>query len=200
MSSEDFSPYIWVNNFEEADVRLFYEQFHYLELTPSIQEIVIFVNSFGGSVHGYLAMRSLIKRSVKPVATVVVGKAMSAGALLAASGTKGYRFAAPDSDIMIHEASLGVEDKNTEFQNQAKMLDRLNKTMLRCLGEDTKLSAQEWKDKLKNSGNIDLFLTPTQCKKMGIVDHVKLPLVVPYPSYLKLETLQNLKPMGMEID
>ena len=69
MTSEDFSPYIWVNGFDEADVKLFYDQFHCLELTPNLQEIPIYINSFGGSVHGYLAMRSLIKRSVKPVAT-----------------------------------------------------------------------------------------------------------------------------------
>ena len=163
-------------------------------------EIPIYINSFGGSVHGYLAMRSLIKRSVKPVATIVVGKAMSAGALLAACGTKGYRYVAPDSDIMIHEASLGAEDKNSEFQNQAKMLDRLNKTMLRCLGEDTNLSADEWKTKLKDAGNVDLFLTPAQCKKIGLTDHIKLPIVVPYPATYSLEAIDFKKFSSHRLD
>lgn len=176
MTSPDVLPYIWVNEFEDEDVEKFYQHFYALEFFSDANEITIFVNSYGGQYHNFLAMRSIIKRASKPVATVVVGKAMSCGALLAASGSPGYRFASPESDLMVHEVSLSeASGKNAEFQNSAKMLDNLNKKMIKQLGEDTKLDANEWKDLIKGQGNVDLFMSPAQAKKYGLVDHIGMP-------------------------
>lgn len=176
MTSPDVLPYIWVNSFDDEDVEKFYQHFYALEFFSDANEITIFVNSFGGQFHNYLAMRSLIKQASKPIATVAIGKAMSCGALLVAAGSEGYRFATPESDIMIHEVSLDeTGGKNTEFQNTAKMLNSLNKKMLKHLGEDTKLDPVEWEEKIKSQNNTDLFLTPTQAKKYGVVDHIGMP-------------------------
>jgi ATP-dependent Clp protease protease subunit len=176
MTSPDVLPYIWVNEFEDEDVEKFYQHFYALEFFSDSNEITIFINSYGGQYHNCQAMRSLIKRASKPVATVVVGKAMSCGALLASSGSAGYRFATHESDFMVHEVSLSeIGGKNAEFQNSAKMLDNLNKKMIKQLGEDTKLSADEWKELIKGQGNVDLFMTPMQAKKYGLVDHIGMP-------------------------
>ena len=62
--------------------------------------IPVVIDSYGGQVHSFLAMAAEIESSSLPVATICIGKAMSAGAMLLACGTEGYRYASPDSVIV----------------------------------------------------------------------------------------------------
>lgn len=194
MLPQDPLPYIWVNHFGEEDVQDFYRHFYALEFFSDVTEITVFVNSFGGELHNFLAMRSLIKQASKPVATVAVGKAMSCGALLAMSGTPGYRFASLECEFMIHEV-IGSEivGKNSDIAATAINFAHLNKKIFQYMEEDTKLTALEWKEKIQKVNNADLFFDSKKAQRYGMVDHVGLPSFDFLPSATRLGLYQRGK-------
>jgi len=138
--------------------------------------IVIIINSYGGEVYSLLSMIDLIKTAEKPVCTISNGKAISCGAVLLSCGTKGYRYAGELSDIMIHEASQGDHGKNTDIQNSAEQLKKLNDMLMRILAENSgKKNKNFFIKMLKKKSNVDMFLTAVECKKLGLIDHVGTP-------------------------
>jgi len=169
------TPYMWVTDFEEHDVVNFYSHFASLEMDPSIENIVIYIHSFGGSVYGMLAMRDLIKRSTKDVFTVVVGKAKSAAACLAAAGHE--RFAAPQARYMVHQVSSGAEGTGSDIEVRADEITTLNELMLDNLCEDTGKSKAFWK-KQYYSNNADFYFSSEEGIELGMVDHISIPTMV----------------------
>jgi len=178
IDTDDNTSYMWINSFEESAVASFYERFFELENSPSVDIITIFIDSYGGEVAGLIAMRDLIKSSLKPVSTVCVGKAMSSGAFLLASGSEGLRFASKNSDIMIHDASGFAMGKVNDMQQTSKWHSKLNKRMFRCLAEDTGNSLSDLEDQISKVKNSDWFLTPKEAKKWGIIDSIEIPRIV----------------------
>jgi ATP-dependent Clp protease protease subunit len=166
---------IWVTNFDTDSVIDFYEKFMDWEHNPLIEIIPVYLNSFGGQVHSLIAKRDLIKTSVKPVSTIAVGKAMSCGASLLASGTKGYRFASPDTRILIHQVSSMTIGKAADIKTDAAQVQDLNEMMLRNLAEDTGNSVQKLKREIKNRDNTDWTMTAKDAMKWGIIDGIGIP-------------------------
>ena len=187
------TPYIWVNEFTEAAVKSFYEDFFELEADPTITLIPIFIDSYGGSVDGLFAMRDLIKNSEKPVATICVGKAMSAGAGLLASGHKGLRFMAKDAEVMIHELSTGFWGKNQDIQSTAKWTEKLNKRLLKNLAEDMDQPIKLLEAELHKQKNADWYLSSREAKKWGVVDYIEIPRIMYREPQSVLVTLQRKK-------
>lgn len=169
---------IWVTEFDDGALKKFSSQFFKLEADPEIEIIPIFICSFGGSVYNCLAMRDLIKSSNKKVATIAVGKAMSAGAALLAAGTKGMRFSSPNTTIMIHEVSSGAWGKNSEIQVSAQETERVNELMLMHLSGDAGKSVEIFKKKFIKLKNADWFLTSEEALKLGIIDGIQTPRVI----------------------
>ena len=171
--------YIFVTKFNDEAVTKFYEQFLKMTANPDTKIIPIVISSFGGEVHSLLPMIDIIKASKKPVATVALGKAMSCGAFLLAAGTKGYRFAAPNADIMIHEVTSFSWDKSTNMQNDAKHTKYLNDLLFKFLGDWSKKKDPKFYLKMiKEKTNVDLYLTATECKKLNLIDHVGIPNLI----------------------
>lgn len=168
-------PYMWVNGFEEEDVREFYDHFLELESNPAMPVIYIYIDTYGGPVSGFFAMRDLIKSSSKPVLTACVGKAMSSGACLLACGTPGMRFAAPDSEIMIHEISGMSYGKNQEIQSSSKQADKINRKLITTLALDAKRDFKAFYEQLHKLKNADWFLGTAEAKAWGIIDHAMIP-------------------------
>lgn len=175
---EEKKPYIWVNEFSELAVRNFYADFFELEAHSSFPMITVFIDSYGGSLDGMFAMRDLIKGSHKPVSTICVGKAMSAGACLLASGTKGLRFMSKDAEIMIHEASTEMEGKNQDLQSTTRQMGKLNKKMLKNLAADMGKSITDINNQIHKIKNVDWYLTSSEAKKWGIIDNIEIPRIV----------------------
>ena len=170
------SLYILVTAFDDTAFGKFYDQFIKMSANPRTKIIPIVISSFGGQVHSLLPMIDLIKASRKPVATIALGKAMSCGATLLAAGTKGYRYAAPNADIMIHEVSSMSWDKNTDMQNDAKHTKYLNDLLFKMIAEWAGKKDPKFFLKILNSkSNVDWYLTANECKKLGLVDHVGVP-------------------------
>jgi ATP-dependent Clp protease, protease subunit len=171
--------YIFVTKFDEESVSKFYEQFLRMSSNPQTTVIPIVISSFGGQIHSLLPMIDIIKASKKPVATIALGKAMSCGAFLLAAGTEGYRYAAPNADIMIHEVSGTTWDKSTNIQNDAKHIKYLNDLLFKFMAEwSGKKDSKFFLNKLKQKSNIDWYLTAIECKKLGLIDHICVPNLI----------------------
>lgn len=171
---EDYR-YITVNSFTDDTVNEFYKKIIELSSNDEVKIIPVLINSYGGSVHNLLAMIDIIKSANKPVATIGVGKVMSAGTVLLASGTPGYRYVAQNADIMIHEVSSMSWGKNTELQNDAKNTKKLNTKLLEMLSKFCKKDNNFFKSKLKKYSNVDWFISAKNCKDLGLVDHIGVP-------------------------
>jgi ATP-dependent Clp protease protease subunit len=166
---------VWVTDFNTDSIRKFYDDFVDIEADPIIEIVPIFINSYGGQVYSLIAKRDLIKSSNKPVATICLGKAMSCGASLLAAGTKGLRFASPDSRILIHQISSMTLGKASDIKEDAAQIQALNEMMLKNLSEDTGMSVGKLKREIKNRDNADWTLSAEEAKKWGLIDHIGVP-------------------------
>jgi ATP-dependent Clp protease, protease subunit len=181
-SADDILKKIWIIEFNSESVKEFYEQFNEWETSHLTDTIPVYVNSYGGQVHALIAMRDLIKTSIKPVSTICVGKAMSCGASLLAAGEKGMRFASPDSRILIHQVSSMTLGKASDIKADAAQIHDLNEMMLRNLAEDTGNSVQKIKKEIKGRDNTDWTLTAEEALKWGIIDGIGIPRNI-WPEY-----------------
>lgn len=171
--------YIFVTEFNDKAVEEFYAQFLALSSNPEVKVIPVVVSSYGGQVHALLSMLDLIESSMKPVSTIGMGKAMSCGAVLLAAGTKGYRFAAPNTDIMLHEISSVEWGKAADIANGAKTTKRLNTKLFKILESKSTVKGNRGLiKKMRAKGNVDWFLTPGQYLKMGLIDHIGVPALI----------------------
>lgn len=175
VSSADIE-YITVNEFDDATVSSFYKSFMKLNSDPNVLVIPIVIASFGGQVHSLLGMLDIMRSSTKPISTIALGKAMSCGAVLLSEGTKGYRFAGEFADIMIHEVSSGESGKTSDLKNGITQTKRLNTLLMNRLGLNTKFKDKNYfLKRVKNNVNVDLYLSPKECKRIGIIDHITVP-------------------------
>jgi ATP-dependent Clp endopeptidase proteolytic subunit ClpP len=166
--------YITVQEFDESTATRFTEGFNYL-LNQHQSVIPIYISSPGGAIFSLMGIRDLIACSPKPVITFTASMAASCGALLLALGTKGYRYASPNAMILVHEASTASEGKTSEIINEALYIKKLNDELLELLAQNSNKSKDFYQKLIKKNNNADLFITPTQAKEWGIIDHIAVP-------------------------
>jgi len=144
------------------------KQFLYLQFENRTQAISFYINSPGGSVTGTLAIYDTMQFIECPVATFCIGMAASGGAILLAGGTKGRRYALPNSEIMIHQPSGGVGGQISDIEIQAEHIlnskRRINEILARHTGQPIERVAKDTER--------DRYLTAIQAKEYGIVDEV----------------------------
>ena len=106
-------------------------------------DISVYINSPGGSVTAGMAIYDTMNFIKSDVSTICVGMAASMGAFLRSSGTKGKRFALPNSEVMIHQPLGGAQGQATEIKIAAerilKLKDKLNKILSKNTGKDIKV-------------------------------------------------------------
>lgn len=132
--------------------------------------IYLIVSTYGGSIDEMFSLYDTIKFLPCPVHTVGLGKIMSAGVLLLASGVKGKRLMGGSSRIMMHAVSGGVYGNVFEVENQSKEQRRLQDLMVSLLAKETKMSKATI-EKIMDP-KVDYFLTAKEAVKMGIVDKI----------------------------
>lgn len=128
------------------------------------------ISTYGGSVDEMFSLYDTIKFLPCPVHTIALGKVMSAGVLLLASGVKGSRLIGKSARIMVHPISGGMFGNVFEAMNEATEHTRLQSLMESALAKETKMSRKEI-DRLMRSGH-DCYITPEQAIKLGIVDKI----------------------------
>lgn len=142
----------------------------YLEGVDSSKDITMYINSPGGSVSAGLAIFDTMNYIKCDVSTVCVGMAASMAAVLLSSGTKGKRFALPNSEIMIHQPLGGAQGQATEIEIAAKHIlqtkEKLNKILAENTGKDLDIIAADterdnWKsaEEAVEYGLIDKVIT-----------------------------------------
>lgn len=170
----DLPVIIYVNKFDEEEVRDFEEDMDAAhESGQSIIPIVI--DSFGGSCYGANSMISSILNAKLPVATILKGKAMSAGALTFGFGTEGYRFMDPNAILMIHDAACGTYGKVEEVKADAAHLEHLNETCYKRLAKHLGHPENYILDMITQQKHADWYLTAKEAKKHKIANHLRIP-------------------------
>jgi len=154
-----------VNN---VTASLIVAQLLYLEGQDSSKDISLYINSPGGSVTDGMAIYDTMQYIKCDVSTICMGMAASMGAFLLAAGTKGKRFALPNSDIMIHQPSGGAQGQATDIMIHADHIIQTKKKLNTILAEKT---GQPY-DIIAKDTERDNFMTAQQALEYGLIDKV----------------------------
>ncbi len=143
-------------------------QLLFLESEDPKKDIQVYINSPGGSVSAGLAIYDTM-RYIKPdVSTICMGMAASMGAFLLAGGTKGKRFALPNSRIMIHQVMGGAEGQATDIEITAREILRLKS----LLNEELAKNTGQPLEKVSADAERDFWLSSEGAKDYGLIDAV----------------------------
>lgn len=143
-------------------------QLLFLQMEDSEKDVHIYVNSPGGVVTAGLAIYDTMKFISCDINTYVIGQAASMGALLLAAGTKGKRFALPNSRVMIHQPSGGSRGQASDIEIQAKEILKTKELLNTILAEATGKSV----DDISKDTDRDNFMSPEDALAYGLVDKV----------------------------
>lgn len=156
------------NEIDEHTSNILVAQLLFLDSQDSTKDISIYINSPGGSVYDAFAIYDTMKYIKSDVQTIVVGMAASAAAFLLSSGTKGKRFALPNSKIMIHQPSSGTRGKVTDMEIVLEESLKLKKQLESIIAENTGQKVA----KVHQDMERDYYMTSTEAKDYGLVDNV----------------------------
>lgn len=170
-----FEELLFVKDFTIAASQEFYKSFHKLHSNADILVIPIMINSYGGNIDSLFAMIDIIQSSHKPVATIASGVAMSCASLLLASGTKGYRFAGPNAQIMIHQVTTTNNGKLSDIEIDMIQTKKLTKKFFSLLDSFSNKKKGFYKNLIASNKYSDVFLTPQQAKQLKLIDHIAIP-------------------------
>jgi ATP-dependent Clp protease protease subunit len=131
-------------------------------------DIMLYINSPGGSVSAGMAIYDTMRYLKCEVSTLCVGMAASMGAFLLAAGAKGKRYALPNAEIMIHQPSGGAQGQATEIQIVAENILKTREKLNRILAENTGRSIEE----IARDTERDNFMSAAEALEYGIVDKV----------------------------
>lgn len=134
------------------------------------KEIVLYINSPGGSVHDGLAIYDAMHAISAPVSTVCTGLAASMSAVLLAGGTKGRRFTWPHARIMIHQPSVmgTITARATDLEIHAREIIKTREEINRLLAEHTGQDVE----KIAKDTDRDYFMSAEEAKDYGLVDDI----------------------------
>lgn len=153
---------------EDHMANLIIAQLLFLESEDPKKDISLYINSPGGAVTAGLAILDTMNHIKPNVATVCVGMAASAAAVILAAGEKGKRFALPNAEVMIHQPWGGAQGQATDIEITAKHIlatrDRLNKILAKATGQPL--------EKIEKDVDRDYFMMADEAKKYGLIDEV----------------------------
>src|SRR4051794_26354645 len=143
-------------------------QMLFLQMEDPKRDINLYINSPGGSVTAGLAIYDTMQFVTCDVATYCVGIAASMGAVLLAAGTKGKRYALPNSDIMIHQVSGGAQGTASDVERTVEFMFKLKKRLIRILADHTGKSEEV----VHRDSDRDYYMNADEAKAYGLVDEV----------------------------
>jgi len=143
-------------------------QLLYLQMEDPKKDIHIYINSPGGIVTGGMAIYDTINFLQCDVVTYCVGMAASMATVLLAAGTKGKRFALPNSRVMIHQPSGGAGGQAADIAIAAKEIIRWRRTLNEVIAKHTGKTVEQ----VEKDSDRDYYLSAEEAKTYGIVDEV----------------------------
>ncbi len=153
---------------DDYTANLVIAQLLFLEAEDPKKDVYLYINSPGGSVTAGLAILDTMNYVKPDIATVCVGIAASAAAVILSAGKKGKRFTLPNSEVMIHQVMGGVEGQATDIAIAAKHILRTKENLTKILAKNTgKTYAQ-----VEADAERDYWMTSDEAKKYGIIDDI----------------------------
>ncbi len=143
-------------------------QLLFLQMEDGKKDINIYINSPGGSVTAGLAIYDTMQFLTCDVTTYCLGMAASMGAVLLSAGTKGKRFALPNSDIMIHQVSGGAQGQASDVERTVEYMFKLKKRLIRILSQHT----GKPEDQVLHDSDRDYYMNALEAKAYWLVDEV----------------------------
>jgi ATP-dependent Clp protease protease subunit len=144
-------------------------QLLFLASVESKDDIKLYINSPGGSVPATLAVYDTMQFLKRDVQTICVGMAASGAALLLAAGTKGKRYALPNSEMLIHQVMAGgIEGQASEIEISAKHIIHLKGRLNQILAKHTGQPLA----KIERDTDRDFYMTTEEAKAYGLIDEI----------------------------
>ncbi|HVG43676.1 MAG TPA: ATP-dependent Clp protease proteolytic subunit [Longimicrobium sp.] len=143
-------------------------QLLFLQADNPEKDVYLYINSPGGSVYAGMAIYDTMKFLACDVNTYCMGIAASMGSFLLSAGTKGKRFALPNSRIMLHQPSGGHQGTAADIEIQARELLWIRERMNLIYAENT----GQPPEKITEDIDRDRFMSPDEAKAYGLIDHV----------------------------
>jgi len=143
-------------------------QLLYLEGQDPAKDINLYINSPGGSVTAGMAIFDSINYISCDVSTICIGMAASMGAFLLAAGTKGKRFALPNSEILIHQPSSGTSGQASDMKIHVDRIIKIRANMNKILSERTGQPLEV----IERDTERDYFMSAAEAKEYGLIDEV----------------------------
>ncbi len=143
-------------------------QMLFLQMQDPKKDVNLYINSPGGSVTAGLAIYDTMQFLTCDVNTYCIGIAASMGAVLLAAGSKGKRYALPNSDIMIHQVSGGAQGSASDVERTVEYMFKLKKRLIHILAQHT----GQPEDTVHKDSDRDYYMTSEEAREYGLVDHV----------------------------
>lgn len=143
-------------------------QLLFLEKEGSKKDISLYINSPGGSVTAGFAIMDTMKHVKNDISTVCVGMAASMGAMLLSAGTKGKRYALPNSEVMIHQPLGGTEGQASDIEISARHILKLKEKLNKMLAENTGQPLKQ----IEKDADRDFYMDAEEARKYGVIDKV----------------------------
>ncbi len=137
-----------------------------LDSENSEKDIMLYINSPGGSVTAGLAIYDTMQHIRSDVSTICLGQAASMGAFLLAAGKKGKRMALPHSRVLIHQPLGGAQGQATDIEIQAAEIVRIKKSLNEILANNTGQAIK----KIEKDTDRDYIMTPQEALEYGMID------------------------------
>jgi ATP-dependent Clp protease protease subunit len=132
------------------------------------KDIMLYINSPGGSVTAGFAIYDTMQHIRANVSTICLGQAASMGAFLLSSGTKGKRLALPHSRVLIHQPLGGAQGQATDIEIQANEILRIKKSLNSILAANTGQALK----KIEKDTDRDYIMTPEEALEYGMIDKI----------------------------
>jgi ATP-dependent Clp protease protease subunit len=146
-------------------------QLLFLQSEDATKDISMYINSPGGSIYAGLAIYDTMQYLKPDIATFCMGMSMSMGAVLLAAGTKGKRFALPNSTILIHQPLGGAEGQAADIEITAREILRLRTSLYDILVKHT----GQPMERIKVDSDRNFYMTAESARDYGIVDDILVP-------------------------
>ncbi len=143
-------------------------QLLFLEKENPNEDIQMFINSPGGVVNAGMAILDTMNYIKCDVSTIAVGAAASMGSFLLTHGTKGKRFALPNSKIHIHQPLGGVEGQASDIAIEAEEILKTRELLYKMLSKQTGQSIKQ----IEKDADRDKYFTAQEAKEYGLIDKV----------------------------
>jgi len=153
---------------DDQIANLIVAQLLHLESQDPDKDISIYVNCPGGAIYSGLAIYDTMQFIKPEIQTICVGIAMSLGSLLLTGGTKGKRFALPNSRLLIHQPSAGFEGQATDIEIHAQEILKIRQRIDEIYAKHTGQAVEQVREDMER----DRFFTAEQGVDYGLIDRV----------------------------